>query len=106
MTDGDTLIELDARRRASFGRVGRPEHTRYLVSEEDDGTLILTPATVVSDLEARFLQDPAVLTRIGQMMAQMNTHEHAQVRRGGARVRGYRLKAQPSHPEGVTNGRV
>ena len=64
MSDGDTLIELDARRRASFGRVGRPEHTRYLVSEEDDGTLILTPATVVSDLEARFLQDPAVLMRI------------------------------------------
>ena len=64
MSDGDTLIELDARRRASLGRVGRPEHTRYLVSEEDDGTLILTPATVVSDLEARFLQDPAVLMRI------------------------------------------
>jgi len=64
MSDGDTLIELDARRRASFGRVGRPEHTRYLVSEEDDGTLVLTPATIVSDLEARFLQDPAVLTRI------------------------------------------
>lgn len=64
MTSSETLIELDARRRASFGRVGRPEHTRYLVSEEDDGTLILTPAAVVSDLEARFLQDPALLTRI------------------------------------------
>jgi len=57
----ETLIELDARRRASFGRVGRPEHTRYLVTEEDDGTLVLTPAAVVSDMEARFLRDPSVL---------------------------------------------
>lgn len=63
MSDG-TLIELDTRRRVSLGRVGRPEHTRYLVSEEDDGTLVLIPAAVVSDLEARFLQDPDLLARI------------------------------------------
>lgn len=59
-----TLIELDGRRRASLGRVGRPEHTRYLVSEQEDGTLVLTPAAVVSDLEARFLHDPSLLARI------------------------------------------
>lgn len=60
----ETLIELDARRRASLGRVGRPEHTRYLVREEADGTLILTPAAVVTDLEAQFLRDPGLLARI------------------------------------------
>jgi len=60
----ETLIELDPRRRVSLGRVGRPEHTRYLVHEEEDGTLVLTPAAVVSDLEARFLRDPTLLSRI------------------------------------------
>lgn len=46
------LIELDQRRRASLGRVGR--HEQYLAREEPDGTLVLTPAVVmrVSDLEA------------------------------------------------------
>ncbi|MFT4010373.1 MAG: hypothetical protein QM655_10070 [Nocardioidaceae bacterium] len=42
-----TIIELDARRRTSLGRVGRREHTRYIVEEQDDGTLILTPALVI-----------------------------------------------------------
>jgi hypothetical protein len=30
----DVLIELDDRRRVSLGKVGRPEHRRYLVHEE------------------------------------------------------------------------
>lgn len=62
----ETLVELDRRRRVSLGRVGRPEHTRYIVREEEDGTLVWTPAAVVSDLEARFLQDPALLARIDE----------------------------------------
>jgi hypothetical protein len=41
------MIELDARRRTSLGRIGRKEHTRYLVDEQPDGTLVLTPAIVV-----------------------------------------------------------
>jgi hypothetical protein len=41
------VIELDARRRTSFGRVGRKEHTRYIVEERQDGTMLLTPAVVV-----------------------------------------------------------
>jgi hypothetical protein len=49
MTDNDqrVLIELDARGRASLARLGRPEHRRYLARVEADGTIILTPATVV-----------------------------------------------------------
>lgn len=35
-----TFLELDSRRRASFAEIGRKEHTRYLVDEEPDGTLI------------------------------------------------------------------
>ena len=77
--------------------LGEFSHHREFFTPHDFWIALEVPLTQLT---------PAVLTRIGQMMAQMNTHEHAQVRKGGARVRGYRLKAQPSHPEGVTNGRV
>lgn len=58
------LIELDDRRRVSLGRVGRPEHTRYLVREEPDGTLVFTPAVVMSELEAKLLTNPELVDRI------------------------------------------
>jgi hypothetical protein len=57
-----TLIELDSRRRASLGKLGR--HDRYLVREEPDGTLIFEPATVMSEAEARFLANPALVARV------------------------------------------
>lgn len=50
------LVELDHRRRTSLGKVGRKEHTRYLVEEEADGTLIWRPAIVVPEHELRFMQ--------------------------------------------------
>jgi hypothetical protein len=58
------LLELDERRRASFGRIGRPEHRRYLVVEVADGTIILTPAVVMSEDEARFLASAALAERV------------------------------------------
>lgn len=60
----ETLIELDDRRRAHLGRVGNPEHRRYLVRTEPDGTMIFTPAVVMSDLEARFLRNADLQERI------------------------------------------
>ncbi|KAA0234606.1 MAG: hypothetical protein JJLCMIEE_03079 [Acidimicrobiales bacterium] len=59
---GEVLIELDSRRRASLGKIGH--HDRYLASEQPDGTVILTPAIVISQLEARFMQNPALINRI------------------------------------------
>lgn len=47
MADRQKIITLDARRRASLAKIGRPEHTRYIVDVQDDGTMILTPAVVV-----------------------------------------------------------
>ena len=41
------LIELDSRRRCSLGKIGHPEHTRYLATTQRDGTMILTPAVVL-----------------------------------------------------------
>ena len=58
------LIELDSRRRVSLGRVGRAEHTRYLANEQPDGTVILTPAVVMSETEARILSDPVLAASI------------------------------------------
>lgn len=49
------LVELDDRRRTSLGRVGHKEHTRYLVEEQADGTLIWRPAVVVPEHELRFM---------------------------------------------------
>lgn len=47
----DMLIELDERRRASLGKVGRPEHRRYLVHEQPDGTIVFTPAVAIPERE-------------------------------------------------------
>jgi len=63
----DTLIELDDRRRASLGKVGR--HRRYLAHEEPDGTLVLVPAVVMSDVQARLLAAPDVMTEIDRFVA-------------------------------------
>lgn len=56
------LIELDDRRRASLGKLGR--HNRYLAREEVDGSLILEPAVVLSEMEARFLANRDLVARI------------------------------------------
>lgn len=60
----DAILDLDERRRASLGRIGRPEHRRYMVSEEPDGTIILRPAVVITELEARLLSNPDLVERI------------------------------------------
>ena len=46
------LVELDSRRQVALGRLGNPEHDRYLVTEYADGTLVLAPAVVMTAHEA------------------------------------------------------
>ena len=65
----DILIGLDDRRRASFGRIGRPEHRRYLAHEEEDGTLVLVPAVVMPESEARLMANPELVTQIERTVA-------------------------------------
>lgn len=50
----DTLVELDDRRRVSLGRHARPGDHRFLLHVEPDGTIVLTPAVVISELEAAY----------------------------------------------------
>jgi len=58
------LVELDARRRVALGRLGKSEHSRYLVTEQPDGTLIFTPAVVMSEHEAALLRHPQLVEQI------------------------------------------
>jgi prophage tail gpP-like protein len=57
-----TLLELDDRKRASLARIA--EHDRYLVTVEPDGTIVLTPAVVMSAAEASYLSNQALAESI------------------------------------------
>ncbi len=61
------VIELDDRRRASLGKFGR--HDRYLIREQEDGTLILEPAVVLTEAEAAYLKNPALVALIEEERA-------------------------------------
>lgn len=60
----DVLIELDERRRASLGKVGRAEHRRYLAREEPNGVIVLTPAVVLTETETRLWGNPELVIEI------------------------------------------
>ena len=57
-------IELDDRRRASFGKLGQKEHTQYRVTEFEDGSLLLEPAVVMTEHELALLRNPDVLAQV------------------------------------------
>lgn len=72
-------VSLDARRRTSLAKVGRKEHSQYLVEEHEDGSLTLIPAVTVSATELAALKDP-------EIRAAMDRARHPQ--RDKARSRG------------------
>ncbi len=74
----ETLVELDERRRLSLGKVGKPEHRRYLAHEEPDGTIVLVPAVVMSESQVRLLTNSELVEQIEQTVADPSTR----VRRG------------------------
>lgn len=57
-----TLVELDSRRRASLGKVGR--HSQYRVTEHPDGSLLFEPAVIMSEHEARLMAHPDLVESI------------------------------------------
>jgi hypothetical protein len=54
----ETTLDLDARRRVSLGSLFDEDVTHLIARRFDDGTVVLEPASVVSQLEQRFRQDP------------------------------------------------
>ena len=65
------LVEVDRRRRVTLGQ--HPRHQRYLITSECDGTVILTPALVVSELEARPLRRPDLIEKVRADLAAPET---------------------------------
>ncbi|HEX3828979.1 MAG TPA: hypothetical protein VHV82_17090 [Sporichthyaceae bacterium] len=59
------IVETDKRGRASLGRPGQ----RYLMHEQADGTLVLEPAVVITDMERRFLANAQLQAEIEQARA-------------------------------------
>jgi hypothetical protein len=60
------LLELDSRRRVSLGSLAT--HDRYLVEVEEDGTIVLTPAVVMSAAEARLHEATETAKRIDEFL--------------------------------------
>ncbi len=56
------MVELDERRRLSLGKIGR--HSRYLVREQEDGTLVFEPAVVLTEFEARALGSQELMDQL------------------------------------------
>lgn len=61
-----TLLEVDGRRRISLGPLAKSE--RYLAAVEDDGTIVLTPAVVMSVVEARLHAATETSRRIDEFL--------------------------------------
>jgi hypothetical protein len=60
------VLEVDSRRRISLGTLA--EHDRYLVDVEEDGTIVLTPAVVMSAAQARLLAAAETSRRIDEFL--------------------------------------
>ena len=65
MADEPTLIELDARNRASLGKLAR--HRRYLAKLETDGTITLVPARIVPAQEVAHLDRLAAIDELADL---------------------------------------
>ena len=61
-----SLLEVDSRRRISLGALAT--HDRYLVDVEHDGTIVLTPAVVISVAEARLHAAPETSRKIDEFL--------------------------------------
>lgn len=77
------LIELDDRRRAALGKVGKAEHRRYLAESYPDGTIVLKPALVVTEAQVRLWSNPEVSALVDR-----EVDAHKADRRSGVRGRG------------------
>lgn len=62
-----TIIELDARNRASLGALATAK--LYTAEVDDDGTITMTPAVVMSAIDAALLRRPDILAVIDESMA-------------------------------------
>lgn len=94
--------EVDALRHESNATYRREDPLTQSLATYAEREAFFTASDFWAHLDLPLTQlTTAVVSRIGLIMTEIDTHEHVQVRRGGARVRGYRRKAQPVTPSGV-----
>jgi hypothetical protein len=82
-----SVLEVDSRRRISLGLLA--EHDRYLVEVEEDGTIVLTPAVVMSAAQARLFAAVETSRKVDEFLDHPGT--------GSRRTRPARLR-RPSPP--------
>lgn len=87
-----SVLEVDSRRRISLGPLA--EHDRYLVDVEEDGTIVLTPAVVMSAAQARLL----AATETSRMIDEFLDHPET----GSRRTRPARSLRRSPSPEAVS----
>lgn len=59
----EQLLDPDSRGRVSLRALGTPA-PHYLARKEHDGTIVLTPAVVLTEAEARLQQRPDILATL------------------------------------------
>lgn len=69
-----SVIELDDRRRAPLGKLGRREHRRYLARSFPDGTIVLEPAVVISQAQLALYQRPDIIAALQESRAHPERH--------------------------------
>jgi hypothetical protein len=69
MACDDVIVETDPRGRVSLARLGVQGGHRYIGRIEPDGTVVLEPAIVMTEAEARLRANPELLARIEDNMA-------------------------------------
>jgi hypothetical protein len=62
-------LRVDARGRANLASVRTQRHDRYLVDEYPNGTLVLTPAVLLSVAEVAALKNPGLMAAVAQAAA-------------------------------------
>jgi len=91
------LVEVDSRKRVSLSRFGVEEHARYLVALEAGGRIVLTPAVVMSETEAKFLAHPELVAEIRGNLA--NPHNFVSRKdRAARRTSRGRSRTAPNSP--------
>lgn len=59
---GAMLLEVDARNRLSLGNLAKAK--QYLVEVDPSGVITLSPAVVMTEMEARLLARPDILAQV------------------------------------------
>lgn len=81
MTEGRTIIDVDARGRVSLARFGL-KGTQLVVDRLPDGGLVLQQAVALTPAEAAHYRDPAAVAALEQGLADV---EAGRIKRGKLR---------------------